>query len=209
MEAASHQFRVKASRDPYRRAGLVLGSAAWVEFDARELGEEKIHALVADPVISIQRLVGEEWVSPTAEERQLAQRPLRVFEAADVAEPVDLDDLKSRLGYADLKVEQLLGTAERAASDEAALRGQLSEANATIDALQVERKALQEDVVELGTLRDQVEALQTARAALQPDLDALPGLRDQVATLTAELEAAKAKAPAKTPSKAKEPAKDE
>ena len=45
-------FRAKASRAEYRRAGLLLGSAAWSEpFDLAEIGADRMATLAGDPVV--------------------------------------------------------------------------------------------------------------------------------------------------------------
>jgi len=50
------RLRFKASRPTYRRGGLVLGSAGWVEVAIADLDTEKLLALVSDPVVQIEGL---------------------------------------------------------------------------------------------------------------------------------------------------------
>lgn len=77
------RVRFKATRPVYRRGGLVLSSAAWVEIDPEQLADAANVALLADPVVLIEVSRpgddGPEWMKLSAEERQLGVRILQAY----------------------------------------------------------------------------------------------------------------------------------
>lgn len=62
--------RFKATRPVYRRGGLVLGSAAWVEAVPTEMAKEAMIALLSDPVVTVEIQDGDDWYRMSVEERQ-------------------------------------------------------------------------------------------------------------------------------------------
>jgi len=55
------RFRIKGPPPVYRRAGLSLSDAAWLETDLATLGPDALAVLLDDPVVVIQQLVDSDW----------------------------------------------------------------------------------------------------------------------------------------------------
>ena len=75
------RVRFKSSRPVYRRGGLILSSAAWVEVDPMSLDKAANLALLEDPVVLVEVGVGGEagveWLKFTDADRQMAVSLLR------------------------------------------------------------------------------------------------------------------------------------
>lgn len=93
-------FRFKSTRPVYRRGGLLLSSAGWVEVAADDLGKDAHIALLEDPVVMIQIAVSPpgDWEVLGLDDRRFVAQHLRFDHAeaplvperasAPVAEPV-------------------------------------------------------------------------------------------------------------------------
>lgn len=160
MESVDVQIRAKASRQPYRRAGLVFSGADWLPVDRGD--DDVVIALCRDPVIALQvKRLGEDWSTMSVMARiELA------YLLASAGEPLGAaleDDLGSQL--------------DKAKADLVARGEEIAE-------LITDNQDLRDELAEMETA---VSVLKAARTELQPDLDAVVGLREQVASLTERL----------------------
>lgn len=86
-------FRIKASRSPYRRAGFILGSAAWVDLP-EDLALDRLAVLMRDPVVVMQGFVEGVWQAVQMADRLQMAKLSSAFaafqaEGPSVVEPVD------------------------------------------------------------------------------------------------------------------------
>jgi hypothetical protein len=188
--AGEDLFRAKASRPTYRRAGLVLGQSAWVEFVLSQVGDEGMARLAADPVVTLQILDEDDaWVAMPA---ALRARWARVGEAS-----ADEGDGEGQLS---VRLDAALSEVER-------LRADLQGAQAMVDS---HAQEIAELIDAKRDLQDDLAAASREIADLQAQLKAAkntpPSEHSGGAGDPAGPEAAAAPED-KDPAKAKEPAK--
>lgn len=89
--------RFKATRPVYRRGGLVLSAADWVEVAPEQLGKASSLALLEDPVVLVEILAagedGPEWVRFEGEDRQAAV----TYGRANLTEEVEAETVATEL----------------------------------------------------------------------------------------------------------------
>lgn len=86
-------IRIKASRPTFRRAGLLFGSADWVEVATFDLSPAQALALLEEPVLMIEIKDGDGWKALGAEDRAEFVERLRALtgEATDASAPTTLN----------------------------------------------------------------------------------------------------------------------
>ena len=80
-------FRIRASRDGYRRGGRTFAQRAWTEVTpADDLSAEALHRILTDPVLSIQVRRDDAWTALSLEDRHALASPLQALTDQELSE---------------------------------------------------------------------------------------------------------------------------